>query len=141
MTLKRSSIIHHVYIGKNILEIVLVLVFLPIGKSSLLKSFSQLINQSLTSFFPVPDIFYSSDDFDRDAPCELEILPFEGIVDKPGIVHFQCSGKKMNFYTFIIFAHIVLLTIYGLCSICSIIWCLFFRYAIFHQSLLVSTCT
>ena len=34
VTLKRSSIIHHVYIGKNILEIVLVLVFLPVGKSS-----------------------------------------------------------------------------------------------------------
>ena len=39
VTLKRSSFIHHVYIGKNVLEIVLVLIFLPVNISYALSNF------------------------------------------------------------------------------------------------------
>ena len=54
VTLKRSSIIHHVYIGKNVLEILLVLLFLPIN------------------------IFYALKKFDREALCEVEIQAIPG---------------------------------------------------------------
>ena len=55
MTLKRSSIIHHVYIAKNVTEIALILLYLPLN------------------------ISYGLETFDRDAQCELSIQRFPGI--------------------------------------------------------------
>ena len=54
--LKRSSFIHHVYIAKNICEILLVLLYLPIN------------------------IFYAKEDFDKEALCEVDVLRVEGKV-------------------------------------------------------------
>ena len=54
VTLKRSSIIHHVYIGKNVLEILFILLFLPIN------------------------IFYAHKKFDTEALCEVDIQSIPG---------------------------------------------------------------
>jgi hypothetical protein len=54
VTLKRSSFIHHVYIGKNILEIALVLIFLPVN------------------------ISYALQDFDKEGHCDINIMSIPG---------------------------------------------------------------
>ena len=54
VTLKRSSFIHHVYIGKNVLEIALVLIFLPVNISNALQ------------------------DFDIEGHCEINIISIPG---------------------------------------------------------------
>ena len=54
VTLKRSSFIHHVYIGKNVLEIALVLIFLPVN------------------------ISYALRDFDKEGHCEINIMSIPG---------------------------------------------------------------
>ena len=58
---------------------------------------------------------------------KLITLVFSGIIQEPGIVHYHCQGKKMNFFAIALWAHIVLLSLHGLCSFASIIWCLYFR--------------
>ena len=54
VVLKRSSSIHHVYIGKNVLEILLVLIFLPVN------------------------ITYALKEFDREGLCEVDIMTVPG---------------------------------------------------------------
>lgn len=103
VTLKRSSIIHHVYIGKNICEIILVCLYLPVN----------------ISYAMVPR--------DSSARCGVHMKSFPGVVDEPGIVHFQCHGKKLTFVMLALWAHIVLLAMHGLFSMVAIVWCLFFR--------------
>ena len=104
VTLKRSSIIHDVYIAKNILEILLITIaFLPMN------------------------IILGIDDHHQDVLCKINIVPIPGLYDRPGAVYFQCSGKKMTFYNFALWAHNSLLIVYGLCALYSIIWCLYFR--------------
>ena len=103
VTLKRSSVIHHVYIAKNVFEVILVLLYLPLN------------------------IFNALDEFDISAPCHVDLQSIPGIQDKNGTVHFVCRGKKMNFYGFLLWAQIVLLAIYGVCSLFGVIWCLYFR--------------
>ena len=103
VVLKRSSIIHHFYIGKNVVEILWILVYLPLN------------------------IHFGLDDFDKEGTCEVKIHAQENIIDEPGIVHFQCHGKKMSFFKFALWAHIVLLSLHTICSIIAIVWCLYLR--------------
>ncbi len=103
VTLKRSSFIHHIYISKNILEIMLVLMYLPIN------------------------INYALMEFDVEALCEVNVQSIPGIIDKPGIIHFQCQGKKMNFFSIALWAHIILLALHAILSFAAILWCLYGR--------------
>ena len=66
VVLKRSSSIHHVYIGKNVLEILLVLIFLPVN------------------------ITYALKEFDREGLCEVDIMTVPGIVNCGRIVQGSC---------------------------------------------------
>ena len=90
-------------LGKNVAEIALVLLFLPIN------------------------IYYALQQFDKDSHCRVEISPIPEIIEETGYIHYQCQGKKMNFFAIAIWAHLVLLGLHGLCSVASIIWCLYFR--------------
>ena len=103
VALKRSSIIHHVYIIKNVAEILLVLIYLPING------------------------YYGVEDFHQDGMCKIQINTLPGIFDSPGYVHFQCQGKKMSFFNLALWAHIVLLGLHSVCSLIAILWCLYFR--------------
>jgi hypothetical protein len=102
-TLKRSSIIHHVYIAKNVVEIALLLAYLPLNMK------------------------YALQELDHVAECQINIQSFAGVIDTPGTVHFQCHGKKMSFYSLVLLVHTIFLAFHGLCSMVAICWCLFFR--------------
>ena len=68
-TLKRGSLMYRVYIGKNLFEVLLVLVFLPVN------------------------VAYALFGSEGMAPCSIKIQAFAGLVDDPGEVLFQCRGK------------------------------------------------
>lgn len=104
VTLKRSSIIHDVYIGKNCVKVLLILLYLLMDVS-----------------------FYLGDHPDDSVKCDLPVKSFPGVVESDGIIHFQCHGKKTQFFMLTMLAQIILLTLYGLCAIGAIMWCLFFR--------------
>ena len=103
VVLKRSSIIHHFYIGKNVVEILWVLIYLPLN------------------------VHFGLEDFDKEGTCEVKIHAQENLIKEPGVAHFQCHGKKMSFFKLALWAHIILLSIHTLCSIGAIFWCLFYR--------------
>ena len=107
VALKRSSIIHHTYIAKNVVEIVFILLFLPLN------------------------IHYGWEDFDKEGMCSIQINPLmgtsEAMFEEPGTVHLQCQGKKMTFFNFALWAQVILLILHLLCSFTAIMWCLFFR--------------
>ncbi len=86
MSLKRSSIIHHVYIGKNVGECALVLTFLAL------------------------DVPFALDPPRSKSSCEIDIAAFPGVVDEEGTVHFQCKGKKQSFFMLVLWAQIALLS-------------------------------
>ena len=107
VVLKRSSIIHHAYIGRNVVEILLILFFLPLN------------------------ITYGWEDFDKVGMCAIQINALTGtsqsVLEYPGIVYLQCHGKKMSFFNFALWAQVILLILHLLCSFTAIIWCLYFR--------------
>ena len=103
VVLKRSSFIHHIYLLKNVLEIALVLLYTPINVNYALKQ------------------------FDLDGLCQINIQRLPGLIDQPGIVHFQCQGKKMHFFNLALWAHIVLCALHAILSLFAILWCLYFR--------------
>ena len=107
VVLKRSSIIHHAYIGKNVAEILMIFLFLPLN------------------------INYGWEDFDKEGMCSIQINPLmgtsEAVLENPGIVHLQCQGKKMSFFNFALWAQVILLILHLICSFIAILWCLFFR--------------
>lgn len=103
VSLKRSSIIYSVYIGKNFVK-----VFLDI-------------------FFLTVDINYTHEGTRSSAACVIEIEDFPGIVDGPGLVHFQCRGKKLDFFMIALYTHVVLLGLHLLLSLGAIVWCFGFR--------------
>ncbi|XP_059078716.1 uncharacterized protein LOC131877137 [Tigriopus californicus] len=103
VSLKRSSIIHRVYIGKNFVEIILGIIFFLVNlKHALLP-------------------------MDPNTRCEVEIQSFPGIVDEEGTVLFQCRGKKMGFFNLALWAQIILIGIHVVLSFGSLIWCWRFR--------------
>ena len=104
VSLKRSKIITKVYVGKNILEIVLVLFFIGIN---------------------VTYAVYAND-IDS-SPCTVSIAEFPAISLQAGQVYFQCRGKKMSFFILMLGCHSIMLSLHGLCSVGAIVWCLCFR--------------
>lgn len=61
------------------------------------------------------------------ARCAVEVQSFPDMVEVPGTVHFQCRGKKMNFFMLALWVQIVFLFIHGWLSIGSVVWCFYFR--------------
>ena len=107
VSLKRSSIIYNVYLLKNALEIVIVLaVYLPINLSYVLTQ-------------PFQD--------EEKGLCRVPLEKVPGIIDQVGEIILQCSGKKMSFFQLTVWIHICLTLLHGLCSMGSIVWCIWFR--------------
>lgn len=105
MTLKRSNIIHRMYIVKNIIEIVLLLIFIPVN------------------------IIYGLD-AERSLESHLCIIDLSGVPQldlDAGQVFFQCEGKKVLFFLRLLYVHVVTMFLVMGCSAGSIVWCLFLR--------------
>ena len=107
VTLKRGSLIHDVYIAKNLVEILIVIFFLPLNVSYALAG-------------------GDGDEYDS-ARCMIKVQSFPDLVDQEGHVFFQCRGKKMSFFMLALWIQSALMAIHGLLSIGAIIWCWRFR--------------
>ena len=105
VSLKRSSFIYRVYLLKNYFEILLV----------------------ISVYLPTNVWFALSHQFNKYAQCNISIAEFPGVVDVSGMSHFQCHGKKEEFFRLALYIHIILITLYGICSVGSIVWCSCFR--------------
>jgi len=70
VSLKRSSIIHHVYIAKNFVKVLLIIVYLP-----------ENVGYALTAD-------------EEGSACSIPIMAFPGVVPGPGEVHFQVGGLE-----------------------------------------------
>ena len=105
VSLKRSSFIYRVYLLKNYFEVLLV----------------------ISVYLPTNVWFALHHQFDKFAQCNISIAEFSGVVDVPGTSHFQCHAKKEEFFRFALYFHIVLVALYGICSVGSIVWCSYFR--------------
>ena len=105
ISLKRSDIIYHVYIGKNCLKILLVVcLFLPLNIGYAVQETGQTATQ-----------------------CSIVIPPINGLISTSGMVYFQCEGKKVGFFKLVLWFHIAFIAFYGLCSFGSFVWCIHFR--------------
>jgi len=59
--------------------------------------------------------YYLEEKPEDHARCELPVNAFDGgPTDDPGVVVFQCHGKKMNFFIMMLIAQIILLGIHYL---------------------------
>ena len=105
VSLKRSSFIYRVYLLKNYFEILLV----------------------ICVYLPTNVWFAINHEFNKLAQCNITIEEFSGVVDVSGTSHFQCHGKKEDFFKYALYIHIILVALYGICSIGSIVWCSYFR--------------
>ena len=93
------------YIVKNIIEIVLLLVFIPFNIVLGLDA-----ERSLNSHLCIID---------------LSEVPQLGL--QAGQVFFQCEGKKVLFFLRLLYVHVATMVLVMGCSAGSIVWCLFFR--------------
>ena len=105
MGLKRSSIVHHMYIGKNILEICLVLFFIPFNFAFGLEAEINL----------------------APSECVINIGEVPEMNLEAGQVFFQCQGKKVNFFLWLLYVQIATMILVVLCSSGSLVWCLYLR--------------
>ena len=99
VSLKQSSFIYRVYLVKNYFELLLV----------------------ISMYLPTNIWFVLNHDFERFAQCNISIAEFSGVVDFPGMVHYQCHGKKEEFFHLSLYIHIIFIVVHGTCSIGSII--------------------
>ena len=105
ISLKRGSMIHHVYLAKNFAEVILVCVFLPLNLSYAIDAEQSSGGHNCTiAIHAVPEMA-----FDR------------------GEVIFQCRAKKLTFFVTLLFIQSLLLLMHGLLSVGAIIWCFKFR--------------
>ena len=105
VSLKQSSFIYTVYLLKNYVEIILV----------------------VSVYLPTNIWFALNNQFNKFAQCNISIAEFPGVVDVQGTSHFQCHGKKEEFFKLALYIHIILIALYGICSVGSIVWCSYFR--------------
>lgn len=105
VSLKQSSFIYQVYLLKNYFEIFLV----------------------ISLYLPTNIWFVLHHEFNKFAQCNISIAEFNGVVDFPGMAHYQCHGKKEEFFQLALYIHIILIALHGICSAGSIIWCSYFR--------------
>jgi hypothetical protein len=105
ISLKRGSMIHHVYIAKNALEVFIVCLFLP-------------MNMSYAIF---------AQQGSGEKQCEVPISAIDGTSLDEGTAIFQCRGKKLSFFILVLYIQSILLACHGVLSIGAIIWCWKFR--------------
>ena len=105
ISLKRSNIIYHVYIIKNCLKIILILgLYLPMN------------------------VAYASQEKEQTpSQCDISVPEIDNLLSSVGILHFLCEGKKVGLFLSILWVHIFLISLHALCSMGSIIWCVYFR--------------
>ena len=97
IALKGSSIIFYTYIAKNILEVICsICIFLPFNLLFGFRSHSNL--QPSTCIIEVTDPEYK------------------------GMVHFQCQGKKLEFFFALLYSYSALLVLYSLFSLVALTW-------------------
>ena len=104
--LKRSSVIFNTYKFKNILEIVLMSIFIPLNL---------ILNiQSTGSLEPTQ--------------CVLPIHAINGDVTvQAGFVYYECEGKKIEFFMILCYVQIACQVLCYACSAGSLIWFTFYR--------------
>ena len=105
MGLKRSSVIFHTYILKNILVLLLLLMFIAINVTFGLEAEVNL----------------------SPGTCILRLQEIPQLGLKSGEVYLQCEGKKVQFFLNLLFVQILVLVLIFICSCVSIIWALLFR--------------
>jgi hypothetical protein len=105
ISLKRGSMIHHVYIAKNALEILFVCFFLPVN-----LTYGIFAHQG-----------------SGEQQCEVPIGAIGGTYLDEGTAIFQCRGKKLSFFILVLYTQSFLLACHGILSIGAIIWCWKFR--------------
>lgn len=103
VSLKRSSIIHHVYLGKNFIKVWVV------------------------AFYLALNISYAIVGIVDKAKCAVDVSAFPGVAPKAGRMHFQCRGKKMDFFILALWTQTFLLFLHMIMSIGAMIWCWQFR--------------
>ena len=105
VSLKRSSIIYQCYLAKNCVEVLLIsCIYLPLNL-----------------------VFILNNEEKSQPQCHISIREVSGVVDSPGVAYFQCHAKKAGFFQLAMGIQIALVLIHGLCSVGSIVWCLYFR--------------
>ena len=102
VSLKRSSIIHTTYIFKNILEIAMILAFIPLNFIFALESEVNM----------------------RPSECSIPVgeVPILGLGDGGHLI-FQCSGKRVTFFLQLLYVQLGCLALVVLCSCGSLLWC------------------
>ena len=106
VSLKRSSIIHNTYILKNILEILVLLTFIPFNIYFSVNSQHNL----------------------KPSQCVVNLMEFPELnINEAGNIFYVCEGKKVNFLLNLQIIQIAALSLVLLCSFSSIIWCVGFR--------------
>ena len=105
ISLKRGSMIHHVYLAKNFAEIVIVCIFLPLNLSHAIDA----------------------DQSSGGHNCTLNIQAVPELGFETGEVIFQCRAKKLTFFVTILFIQSLLIMFHALLSLGAIIWCFKFR--------------
>ena len=104
-SLKRSNIIHFIYVLRNITNIMLIMLFVP---------------------FNIYFSFLSEDNI-YPSVCILPMKPDPVLQYGAGEIHYQCSGKRITFFFVLIFCNAILQIISFICSAGSLVWCLYYR--------------
>jgi hypothetical protein len=105
MALKRSSVIHTMYIVKNILQIILLLIFIPVN-----ITFGLLAEVNL-----------------EPSSCILDLVTVPELGLEAGQVFLQCEGKKVVLFLRLLYVQVVLMLLVAACSAGSLLWCLCLR--------------
>ena len=106
ISLKRGSMIHHVYLAKNFAEIIIVCIFLPLNLSYAI----------------------SAEQSSGGHKCSIGIHAFPSLRDlEEREVVFQCRAKKLSFFITLLYIQSLLLLFHGLLSVGAIVWCFKFR--------------
>ena len=116
--------LQNVYLAKNMAEVVVAIICL-VTNIRLVKKFWFQSTHKWNEFFFTPS--FALVPSSGASPCEVPVQSFPGLVNSPGMVHFQCRGKKMSFFALALWVHIVLLGMHLILSIGAIIWCWKFR--------------
>ena len=105
MGLKRSSIIHIMYVTKNFTELIFLLLFIPFNIFMALESEVNL----------------------HPATCMLRTHAVPQLALEDGEIFLQCEGKKIQFFLNLLYIQISVLFLVFICSCTSLIWVFFFR--------------
>ena len=106
--LKRSSVIYYTYQFKNILEIVLMMIFIPLNFVFNFKSMDSL--EPTQCVLPIH-----------------EVIGDGSVYVRPGLVYYECEGKKVEFFIVLCYFQIACQALCFTCSAGSLIWFMYYR--------------